>query len=77
MKYRQIKELREDNDKTQQELANYLKIARTTYANYEDGRRSVPSEIWSDLADYYGISVDFLMGRTDVREPYPRKASAD
>ena len=73
MKYRRIRDLREDSDKSQKALSEHLNIARTTYASYENGYRSIPSEIWSDLADYYDTSVDFLMGRTDEKESYPQK----
>ena len=72
MEYRRIRDLREDSDKTQQDLADYLKVARGTYRNYENGWRGIPSAIWSELADYYGTSVDFLMGKTNIKEPYSR-----
>ena len=73
MEYRRLRDLREDNDLKQINLANYLRIADSTYGGYETGQRGIPSEVWSRLADYYDTSVDYLMGRTDEKRPYPRK----
>ncbi len=67
MKIERIKSLREDCDLTQQNLADYLMIARSTYKNYENGDRSIPIEILIKLADFYGISLDYLVGRTDKK----------
>lgn len=71
MKYSQIKELREDSDIGQKEIAKFLKISRSAYANYENGLRNIPIEILSQIADYHKTSVDFLIGKTDIKEPYP------
>lgn len=64
MLYENIRNLREDNDKTQQELADYLHIKQTTYSKYELGKINIPIEVFTKLADYYDVSVDFLLGRT-------------
>ncbi len=73
MKYRRIRDLREDNNLKHEDLADYLSVADSTYGSYESGYRGVPSEVWSKLADYYKTSVDYLMGRTDNPIPYERK----
>lgn len=64
MIYRNIRNLREDNDKTQKELAAYLHIKQTTYSKYELGKINIPVEVFIKLADYYNVSVDYLLGRT-------------
>lgn len=64
MVYENIRNLREDNDKTQAELAKYLHIKQTTYSKYELGKINVPVEVFVKLADYYQVSVDYLLGRT-------------
>lgn len=64
MIYENIRNLREDNDKTQLELANLLHIKQTTYSKYELGKINIPVEVFVQLADYYGVSVDYLLGRT-------------
>lgn len=64
MIYENIRNLREDSDKTQQELADYLNIKQTTYSKYELGKINIPVEVFIKLADYYNVSVDYLLGRT-------------
>lgn len=64
MIYENIRNLREDNDKTQKELADYLNVKQTTYSKYELGKINIPVEVFIKLADYYGVSVDYLLGRT-------------
>ena len=64
MIYENIRNLREDADKTQQELADYLHIKQTTYSKYELGKINIPIEVFMKLADYYDVSVDYLLGRT-------------
>ena len=64
MIYANIRNLREDNDKTQAEIANYLNIKQTTYSKYELGKINIPVEVFIKLADYYNVSVDYLLGRT-------------
>ena len=68
-----IKDLREDKDLSQKEMAEYLQIHQTTYSDYERGNLNVPVAVLHKLADYYGVSVDYLIGRTNVKEPYPKK----
>lgn len=68
-----IRDLREDRDLTQKELARLLKIHQTTYSDYELGRLNVPVTVLHQLADFYGVSVDYLLGRTGEKKPYPKK----
>ena len=72
MKYERIRNLREDNDWTQQKIADMLFINRRTYAAYENGVNSMTPETLCELADIYGTSVDYLLGRTDIFEPYAK-----
>ena len=66
-----IRELREDHDLRQQELADYLQIHQTTYSDYELGHLNIPVSVLDSLANYYHTNVDYLLGRTDVPDPYP------
>ena len=67
-----LRDLREDNDLTQKEVAAYLGIYQRTYSNYETEKRSMPMEQYRSLAIFYKTSVDYLVGLTDSNEPYPR-----
>lgn len=60
-----LKDLREDNDIKQKELAEYLNIKQNTYSQYENGKREIPLEMLWKLADFYNTSVDYLIGRTE------------
>ena len=71
MKYPRIRNLREDNDLTQQQIADMLYINRRTYAAYENGINSMTPETLCKIADIYHTSADWLLGRTDELEPYP------
>lgn len=64
MIFENIRNLREDHDKTQAEIAEILHIKQTTYSKYELGKINIPVEVFLTLADYYNISVDYLLGRT-------------
>jgi len=68
-----IRDLREDKDLKQWQIAEYLNCDQSLYSKYEREERVLPLEYAEKLADYYGVSVDYLLGRTDVREPYPKK----
>ena len=72
MIYKRIRDLREDNDLTQQNIADELHINRRTYAAYENGINSMTPETLIKIADFYNVSVDYLLGRTDIDTPYPR-----
>ena len=68
-----IRDLREDKDLKQKDIADYLICDQSLYSKYERGERPLPLEYAEKLADYYGVSVDYLLGRTNVKNPYPRK----
>ena len=68
--YPRIRELREDHDLTQKKLGEAINLPQRTYAYYESGQRMVPPEVLCALADFYDVSVDYLLGRTDNPEPY-------
>ena len=71
MVYRRIRDLREDSDLKQKTLAEYLTCSQVCYSQYELGKRDIPTDVLIKLADYYGTSIDYLLGRTDVKTPYP------
>ena len=66
--YRRIRDLREDNDKTQKELAAVLNMQVTVYQRYERGERELPFWVAIKLADYYGVTLDYLAERDPRRE---------
>ena len=70
--YSRIRDLREDKDLTQQDLADYLQCTQTCYSRYELGTRDIPTEVLCKLADFYHTSTDYLLGRTDDPAPYPK-----
>ena len=69
--YRRLRDLREDNDLTQQKLADYLHMQQTQYGRYERGTRDIPTDILIKLAKLYNTSTDYLLGLTD--DPAPRR----
>ena len=70
--YLRLRDLREDNDLKQIDIANTLNTSQSTYSKYERGAREAPLDVLIKLADFYNTSVDYLLGRTNVREPYPK-----
>lgn len=70
--YRRIRDIREDSDMTQAQVADILFVNRRTYSCYETGSRMIPPYILSKIADLFNTSVDYLMGRTDEKKPYPK-----
>ncbi len=66
--YRRIRDLRDDNDLTQTEMGKILFCSQRVYSNYERGDLDIPTDILIKLADYYGVSVDYILGRTDKPE---------
>ena len=71
--YERIRNLREDRDLSQQALADYLNCTQVCYSNYEIGKRDIPTEVLIRLAEFYKTSVDYLLGLTDEKKPYPKK----
>lgn len=68
-----IRDMREDRDLSQAKIAEMLHIHQTTYSDYELGNLNIPINILDTLADFYGTSIDYLVGRTEIKEPYPKK----
>ena len=69
-----MRDLREDHDLSQQKVANYLNMHRSVYRRYESGERETPVWVADKLADLYGVSTDYLLGRTDdPAQPSPLK----
>ncbi len=68
-----IRNLRMENGYTQKQIADYLHVNQNTYSQYETGAVNYPVDVLNKLADFYGVSVDYLLGRTDVKKPYPKK----
>ena len=66
-----LRELREDNDLTQQTLAEFLHIRQNTYSQYENAQRQLPIDVLIQLASFYHASTDYLLGLTDEPLPYP------
>ena len=67
MVFQNIRNLREDNDKKQQELADYLNVEQTTYSKYELGKINIPIEVFIKLADFYDVSIDYIVGRSPYK----------
>ena len=65
-----IRDLREDRDLTQKEVAEYLHIRQNTYSQYENGQRQLPLDALIALAKYYNTSTDYILGLTDNKAPY-------
>lgn len=66
--YKRIRDLREDNDKKQSDIAQYLKCSQVCYSYYENGQRDIPTDVLIKLANLYGVSIDYMLERTDVKE---------
>jgi len=68
-----LKDLREDLDITQKDIAEYLHVKQNTYSQYENGQRQLPIEMLIALARYYETSTDYILELTDIKKPYPNK----
>ncbi len=68
-----LKDIREDRDITQKQIAEYLHIKQNTYSQYENGQRSLPIDTLIQLAYYFDTSTDYILGITDESSPYKRK----
>ena len=65
--------LGDDQDLTQAQVGNAVGVSQRTYAYYESGQRMIPPQVLCALADFYQVSIDYLLGRTDQKTPYPPK----
>ena len=70
--YQRIRDLREDRDLLQKDMAAYLQCTQVCYSHYEMGKRDIPTDVLIRLARFHETSVDYLLGLTDVKTPYPR-----
>lgn len=73
LKFENIRSLRIDNGYTQKQIGDYLGISQNTYSQYEIGVLNYPIDALIKLADFYNVSVDYLLGRTNQKDPYPKK----
>lgn len=73
MELRRLKDLREDKGLIQSDIAKLLKITRQQYGLYETEKRTLPIDLLDILATYYNTSTDYILGRTNIKEPYPKK----
>ena len=71
--YTRIRDLREDRDLTQTQVAQMLSMSQTGYSKYETGENDIPTIVLIKLAKYYGTSIDYLLGQTDRLTRYPEK----
>ena len=71
--YQRIRDLREDHDLKQKDLAAHLQCSQVCYSNYEMGKRDIPTDVLIRLAVFYNTSTDYLLGLTDRKEPYPKR----
>ena len=73
MKYQRLKDLREDVDLTQTQLAKIINISQTGYSQYETDTNDIPTKILIKLALFYDTNIDYILGVTDIKTPYKRK----
>lgn len=71
-----LKDMREDSDITQKEIADYLHIKQNTYSQYENGQRGLPIDVLIKLSAYFQTSTDYILGLTDVKTPYPNSSNS-
>lgn len=72
MHFQRLEDLRIDNDKTQAEIAEYLGCQREVYRRYEKGTRQIPVDLLIKLSLFYNVSIDYMVGITNTRKPYPK-----
>lgn len=70
--YRRIRDLREDRDLNQTQVAKMLGMSQTGYSKYETGENDIPTSILIKLADFYGTSIDYLLDQTNEKQRYPK-----
>ena len=73
-KYERIRNLREDSDLTQAEVGKQINVPQRTYAYYESGERMIPPQVLVALAQFYHVSVDYILGLTDQKTAYPHRS---
>lgn len=75
--YERIRNLREDKDLTQTQIAKYLKMSQTGYSKYETGENDLPTWVLIALARFHNTSIDYLLNETDVKKPYPKRCKGE
>lgn len=70
--YKRIRDLREDKDLNQTEVAKILEMSQTGYSKYETGENDIPTAVLIKLARFYNTSIDYLLSETDIKERYPK-----
>lgn len=70
--YKRLRDLREDNDLAQKQIASILQIDQRVYSNYETGKREIPTYLLIKLSIYYNVSTDYILGLTNISTPYPK-----
>lgn len=70
-RYERLRNLREDCDMTQAQVGKYLNISQRSYAHYESGTRDIPVDILIELANLYQVNLDYLVGRTNIKDLLP------
>ncbi len=73
MNLKRLRDLREDNDLLQSDIAKILRITRQQYSLYETEKRTLPIDLLDILATYYNTSTDYILGRTNIKKAYPKK----
>ena len=71
--YKRIRDLREDNDLTQTQIAKILGMSQTGYSKYETGENDIPTAILIKLSEFYNTSIDYILNQTDITNRYPKK----
>lgn len=72
MHFQRLEDLRIDSDKTQADIAEYLGCQREVYRRYEKGTRQIPVDLLLRLSRYYNVSIDYIVGNTNIKKPYPK-----
>lgn len=75
--YNRIKDLREDRDLFQKDISNILNITQRNYSYLETGKSDIPTDVLIKLSMFYNVSVDYILGITDIQKPYPRTKRKD
>ena len=70
--YPRIRDLREDKDMTQKQIGEIINMSQTGYNQYETGKNDIPTKVLIQLSQFYGTSIDYLLGLTDEIKPYPK-----
>ncbi len=70
--YTRIRDMREDKDLNQTQVAKYLEMSQTGYSKYETGENDIPTAVLIKLARFYNTSIDYLLGETEIKERYPK-----